>query len=402
MTARALLALRLSGYGVAYFFAAGAFVSYFPEWLRDRGVDDIGIGTLFMIRQLALIPATLAVGWVAQRAGNLRAVLFVLALAAFLLMAGYGISYSFDTLLVVTLVWGIVWSPTLALYDRVLVVEARLLGFAYSRLRLWGSISFILGTIVCGIAVSYGGSSWVLYVVLASTGMMMLLGRWLPAPPPPPAEDHAPFGVRDLFASRPFLLFLVAAGLCMGSHAMVYSLGTLLWQAAGINDVTIGLLWAVAIGAEILMLMAGDWLLERLGVCGMIGLGLACGVVRWTGMAFTTELWAIVLLQTLHGGTFAACHVGAMGFMQRAIPHAGIGLAQTTYYAIGAGAVTALLFQLSGDLFEGFGPFKGLGQQAFLCMAAVCIAGLLALLALARTWDGAIVLGRPAADARAR
>ena len=74
MTARWLLALRLSGYGGVYFFAAGAFVSYWPEWLRDRGVGDVGIGTLFMIRQLALVPATFAVGWVAHKAGNLRAV----------------------------------------------------------------------------------------------------------------------------------------------------------------------------------------------------------------------------------------------------------------------------------------------------------------------------------------
>ncbi len=177
---RWLLALRLSGYGGAYFFAAGAFVSYWPEWLRDRGVDDIGIGTLFMIRQLALVPATLAVGWVAHKAGNLRAVLIVLAVAAFLLMAGYGISYSFDALLVVTLVWGIVWSPTLALYERILVMEAEMLGFHYSRLRLWGSVSYILGTVACGVAVYYWGPPWVLYVVLAGIVMMMLMGLFIP------------------------------------------------------------------------------------------------------------------------------------------------------------------------------------------------------------------------------
>jgi|SRR6266404_4582579 PPP family 3-phenylpropionic acid transporter len=390
---RWLLALRLSGYGGAYFFAAGAFVSYWPEWLRDRGVDDIGIGTLFMIRQLALVPATLAVGWVAHKAGNLRAVLIVLAVAAFLLMAGYGISYSFDALLVVTLVWGIVWSPTLALYERILVMEAEMLGFHYSRLRLWGSVSYILGTVACGVAVYYWGPPWVLYVVLAGIVMMMLMGLFIPDPAPPPDEDHAPFGMLDLFASRPFLLFLIATSFCIGSHAMLYSLSTLIWRDAGINEVAISLLWGEAVGAEILLMMAGDWLVKRVGVCGMIGLGLASGVVRWTGMAFTTELWALVLLQTLHAGTFAACHIGAMNFIQRAIPHSGVTLAQTTHYAIGAGLVTALLFELSGDLYVVF------GQHAFLCMAAISAAGMLALLVLARTWDGAIVFGRPAADA---
>ena len=42
--------LRLSGYGAAYFFASGAFMSYWPVWLRDRGITDSEIGTLFMSR----------------------------------------------------------------------------------------------------------------------------------------------------------------------------------------------------------------------------------------------------------------------------------------------------------------------------------------------------------------
>ena len=36
--------VRLAGYGAAYFFASGAFMSYWPVWLRDRGIDDAEIG----------------------------------------------------------------------------------------------------------------------------------------------------------------------------------------------------------------------------------------------------------------------------------------------------------------------------------------------------------------------
>ena len=49
---------RLAGYGAAYFFAAGAFMSYWPVWLRDRGVTDTEIGTLFMSRQIIAVIAT--------------------------------------------------------------------------------------------------------------------------------------------------------------------------------------------------------------------------------------------------------------------------------------------------------------------------------------------------------
>jgi len=53
-------------------------------------------------------------------------------------------------LLLVGLVWGCVWSPTMALYDGVLVNEARARGFVYGTLRVWGSVAFIAGTLICG------------------------------------------------------------------------------------------------------------------------------------------------------------------------------------------------------------------------------------------------------------
>ena len=128
-------------------------------------------------------------------------------------------------------------------------------------------------------------------------------------------------------------------------------------------------------------------LLRRLGVCGMLGFALACAMVRWLGMAFTTELAALVFLQALHAGSFAACHLGAMAFMQRALPASGVALGQSVYYALGTGAAQAMIFQLAGLLYAGF------GQKAFLGMFAVSAVGMMALVALARVWKGSLIVG---------
>jgi PPP family 3-phenylpropionic acid transporter len=79
---RWLTAGRLSGYGAAYFFASGALMSYWPVWLRDRGVHDAEIGTLYMSRQLVSVGATLMIGVLAHRLGNVRGVIVALAAAA--------------------------------------------------------------------------------------------------------------------------------------------------------------------------------------------------------------------------------------------------------------------------------------------------------------------------------
>jgi len=135
------------------------------------------------------------------------------------------------------------------------------------------------------------------------------------------------------------------------------------------------------------MMMASGWVMQRIGITGLIGLGLACGIVRWTGMAFTTELPALVILQALHAATFAACHLGAMAFIQRALPASGVALGQSLYYALGTGTAQAVIYQFAGVLYSEY------GQRAFLGMTAISAAGLVALLALARLWKGELLVG---------
>ncbi len=387
---RFLTALRLAGYGAAYFFAMGAFMSYWPVWLRDRGVTDAEIGTLFMARQVISIVATLSIGWIAHRFGGPRAVLPAIGLGAVVLMGAYELSYGFLAILTVTMIWSFVWSPPMPLYDGVLVNETRRHGFDYARIRMWSSVAFILGAITCGIAVDRYGPPWVMYVGLASIVLLAPLALLLPhAADTPSAGGGRPSTLRaGQLLRSPFLLFLLAAGCCGASHAVLYSFGTLTWRGAGIDDVTISLLWAESVAIEIVLMMFGGWLLKRLGPCGLIGLGLAGGIVRWTAMAFTTDLTALVFLQALHAFTFAACHLGAMAFLQRAVPAHGIALGQSLYYALGTGATQAVVYQFAGLLYAQY------GQLAFLGMTTVSVIGMLALVLLVRLWDGGLLVGR--------
>jgi len=383
---------RLAAYGGAYFFASGAFMSYWPVWLRDRGITDPEIGTLFMTRQLVSVVSVLGMGLLAHRIGGLRGMLLALAAAAIVMMGAYQLSYTFLALLLVGVLWGCVWSPTMALYDGVLVNEAKARGFVYGNLRVLGSIAFIAGTLICGLAVDRFGPPSVLFVGWAGVLCLLPFALLLPRGEAHlrDAGRHAPFGLLDLFRSRPFLLFLIGAGFCQSSHAVLYSFGTLTWRSAGLDDVTISLLWAESVAVEILMMMGSGWLMKRIGVTGLIGLGLVCGLVRWTGMAFTTALPALIVLQALHAGTFAACHLGAMAFIQRALPSSGTALGQSIYYALGTGATQAVIYQFAGLLYDRY------GQHAFLGMTVISAIGLAAILLLARLWKGELLVGNRA------
>ena len=179
---------------------------------------------------------------------------------------------------------------------------------------------------------------------------------------------------------------MIGAGFCQSSHAVLYSFGTLTWRGAGIDDVTISLLWGESVAVEILMMMASGWLMKRIGVTGLIGLGLACrhraldrhGLhdrAAGAGRAAGAACRHLRRLPSRRHGLHPARAAGN-----------GVALGQSIYYALGTGATQAVIYQFAGLLYARY------GQHAFLGMTVISAIGLVALIALARRWNGGLLV----------
>ena len=147
------------------------------------------------------------------------------------------------------------------------------------------------------------------------------------------------------------------------------------WSAAGIGPATASVLWSEAVAAEVIVFfLIGPALVTRLTPAGAIALAALAGVLRWTVMAQTSSVFALALVQPLHGLTFALLHLACMRLIARTVPAGLEGTAQAIYGTVGIGAAIALLTLLSGAL------YARLGAQGFWVMAALCA------LALPLTW----------------
>jgi PPP family 3-phenylpropionic acid transporter len=189
-------------------------------------------------------------------------------------------------------------------------------------------------------------------------------------------------------------LFLAATSAIQSSHALYYIFGTLHWTSIGISPTVIGLLWAIGVVAEIVLFAyaakAGRWL----GPAQLITLAGAVAILRWLFTAFDPPLPLLFMLQTLHGITFGAAHLGAMQFLDRALPRRLAASAQGMYASVTAGVVMGLASLAAGPLYR---AYEG---RAFLAMALLAGLGLLAGMLLMRRWDGKLILsptGREAA-----
>jgi PPP family 3-phenylpropionic acid transporter len=168
-----------------------------------------------------------------------------------------------------------------------------------------------------------------------------------------------------------FRYLVLAAALILGSPAMHDAFAVIRWSAAGVSASTASMLWALAVLAEVaVFFVLGPRLITRLTPAGAIALAAVAGVVRWGVMALTASIPALVLVQPLHGITFALLHLACMRLLAGLVPAGLEATAQAIYATVGIGAASALLTLVSGQL------YSHLGAQGFWVMGALCAAAL--------------------------
>ena len=363
------------GLVLAAIFAASAINSaYLPLWFADHGLSAADIGAVLGAASLLRVVGGPGGGWVADRIGRRRAVLAAAAVlataAAILLPALHGVGQ----FLLAAAALGMASALLAPLLDAVTLALAGAGRLDYGRTRAWGSVSYMLATAGGGALLAQGGSGLVPGLLAAGYAGAALFAMRLPDVEAGPRRSG---GIRGLFRDRAFVLALVASALIQGSHAAYYSFAALHWRAAGIGDSTIGLLVAEGIVAEIALFVWGRDLVRRLGAARLTAIAAIACIVRWTALAFVTDVPLLALLQPLHAATFAFQHLSTMLVLAR-IPPQRAGMAQTLMSAIGFSAATASLVWLTGQL---YGSWHGL---AFLPMAATGAAALLTVRPLMR------------------
>jgi PPP family 3-phenylpropionic acid transporter len=191
--------------------------------------------------------------------------------------------------------------------------------------------------------------------------------------------------MRRLLMSPPFLLMILAAGLTHAGHAVQFGFGSLRWAEAGYPSWLIGLLWAEASAAEILLFAYGGRLVERLGPSWLLAIAGALGAARWLVLGATTELWAVVPVQLFHAANFGAMHLGAMLFIARAVAPGYANMAQSLYSGLTFGAMMGGAMLFTGWLYA-LSPFTAYGAAAAMSAGGAAVA-----LALGLAWRGRLI-----------
>lgn len=299
-----------------------------PSFLSSAGLDSRQIGNAFILISLATLIFAPSWGSRADKHGLRSKFLIGLPLVAVALMAPLILFPGYYQAILIALVQGALIVPLIPLADSICIERCKEFGWKYGRIRLWGTVGFLATSSIGGFVAEVIGWTPVMLLMLLIICLLAVGGFMLKASSPLKTSEKSDFpfqnnnlSSRRTLTLRPFVLFFLV--------------GTVLYQTAfgtynlffGINleQVThaskwISVAWTIATLSEILFFGVVDSLIKKVGPLKIMGVAMACGVLRWFLLAHTSSLPIILASQILHGVMLGGFVTGAVTFSSSIFP----------------------------------------------------------------------------------
>jgi len=366
---------RLSGYYFFYFAFIGAFSPYFGLYLQSLNFSAWDIGLLMSQMQLMRLFGPNLWGWLADRFGRR---MLIIRLAAVAGLAGFTAFFWLDKLggmLVAMAVIAFFWSAALPLVETLTFDHLREERGQYSRIRLWGSIGFIVAVLATGAVLDIFPLTGVLWVCWGILFGILVLSAVLPEAPTV-AHPHDSLPVADILRQPRVRALLAACFAMSAAHGALYVFYSIYLVDNAYDKALVGWMWTLGVAAEILVFMLMPRITRRFSLRAILIFSFACAVLRFVLIGWGADSLAVLLFaQLLHGATFGAYHAAAIAVVNLWFPGRLQSRGQALYGSLSFGAGGMLGGLLSGYTWDSLGP-----EWTFTLGSGFALAGLICLL----------------------
>jgi len=336
----------------SYFAHIGFFNPYLPLWLKDLGLSITVIGLLTAVQAATRVLAPYGWGWLSDHTGERVKLLRFCAGAALLCSAGLLVQGGVVCLAFVLLLMFIHTSAMMPMSEAALAHLVSTGGDfdsrRYGRVRLWGSLGFLVTVFVAGAWFEHQGMQSFPSWAVGSLVALNLSVWWLPKQREPAHHSDAPLPVMDVLRQPRVQWFFATVFFHVLSHIGIYVFFSLYLDELGYSKTMIGVLWAVSVAAEIVWFFTQSRWLPK---CSLSMWMLICAAAMVLRMGLTTWAaeWLLALLfaQVLHALTFATQHTACIALLSHHFPGRLRGRGQALYASIGYG-VPGVLGALGG------------------------------------------------------
>lgn len=344
---------RLSSF---YFFncvALGLLLPFWGLYMQSLGYQAAEIGFVSALLMVTNVFSPPLWGWWADKTGKrLKLIRWGAAASALcfaLLLHDRGLIW----MVLSIIACGVCWQGINAQFETVTLDSLPDNSINYSRIRLWGSVGFVF-------AVSGGG--WLLdqlpltlLPVLITCALALMWGSTLAVREPAKTikVQQQSQSMWQQLRQPALIALLLALTLVYFSHGSYYSFYSIYLEQLRYDKTTMGLLWSIAVLAELVVFALMPALLKQFAVSAILLISLLATSLRWLGLAYGADWLAVlVFCQLLHGLSFSAVHACAIELIYRYFGDSCKGRGQALYYAICVGTGQASGALVSGWLWE--------------------------------------------------
>ena len=362
-----------------YFAYVGVMGPYFGLWLESRGYSIVQIGLLLSLPQWLRMVAPPFWGWWADRTGRPIALLRLSAVLSLALVLMLPAMQQMPELIALMLALGFISAAQGPIGEALALAQSGGDPGRYGRIRLWGSVGYILTVTAGGWWLDRTGMTavpWMMASGLASFAVVTWLMRDAPAARAV-ARARVPLGHR--LREPAVMAFLVSAFLMVCAHGALYAFWSLYLERQGYSRTAIGVIWAVGVLAEIALFAWQRRLFQRFDAMRLLQMSFIVCALRFAvvGAIDAMPLWCVIATQLLHAITFGVHHSASMAVLHRWFEPSQQAQAQAAYIVVAWGMGGGVGGSLAAWLWSQASPgaaFLGAAVTALLGWVAVTVA----------------------------
>lgn len=312
MSASHNLYWRLSRFYFFYYFFVGAFVPYWGIYLQSQNFSPASIGILLSLFQISRIVAPNFWGWLADHTGHRVKWIKLTSLLGLIGFAGVFWAKGFFWIFLIMSALSLFTSSTLPLAESLTLAHLATTDGHYSRIRLWGSIGFIVASLLLGYLIDLRGINILLWALLVAQAIIFYLSNTIPETQEIHHEKND-LSIWKIIKTPSVVALLIGCSLMVSAHGVLYNFYSIYLKEHGYSGGTIGWLWAVGVICEILIFMLMPKILRRYSLKVILLMSLFLGVIRFILIGASPEHFYLLLIaQMFHAATFGSFHAASI------------------------------------------------------------------------------------------
>ena len=288
------------------YFGDSFFYPFFSLYLYSKeNIAESKVGILVALTPLIGLLANPLFSKICKNFKTLKNVLGIIGLLEAFFICVIVNSSNFYVLLIFTILLSIVGSSHYGLFDSLLTIFATENKMNFSRIRVWGSIAYVVGVTVAGKVVANIGSYKAAFYICAIFFILASILYWSVKPIYNEVKVEEKRSFKELFTNKKFLSYVVFYMLMYGMLRTNNNFYSLLLKNRGLSEDVYGYNYALFVLVEVIVLIVLDKINSKLNYRKLMFVASSSIALMLFVFGSTFPSWVILVVSMLRGVAWA-------------------------------------------------------------------------------------------------